>query len=73
VEDLTEAFMLLDTHYGDICTVLPRLRAKLDKLPSLAEKEEDENKNIQAILNYWKTSRNNGMEERAIDVFFIQE
>ena len=65
--------MVLDTHYGDIRTVLPRLRAKLDKLQSLPEKEEDENKNIQAILNYWKTSRNHGMEERAIDVFFIQE
>ena len=31
VEDLQEAFMVLDTHYG----------AKLDKLPSLPEKEED--------------------------------
>ena len=64
---------MLDTHYGDIRTVLPRLRAKLDKLPSHPVKETDENRNIQQILNYWKTARNHGIEERAVDVFFIQE
>ena len=73
VEDLAEAFSVLDTHFGDVRTVLPRLRMKLDKLPSLPHQEEEENKNIQGILNHWKTARNHDIEERMIDVFFIQE
>ena len=73
VDSIEEAFSVLDTHYGDIRIVLPRLRAKLDKLPSHPIKETDENRNIQQILNYWKTARNHGIEERAVDVFFIQE
>ena len=73
VDDLDEAFSVLDTHYSDIRTVLPRLRVKLDKLPSHPEREEDENKNIQHILNYWKNARNHGIEERAVNVYFIQE
>ena len=73
VEDLAEAFSVLDTHFGDVRTVLPRLRMKLDKLPSLPNQEEEENRNIQAILNYWKTAQNHDIEERMIDIFFIQE
>ena len=68
VDDLDEAFQVLDTHHGDIHTVLPRLRAKLDKLPSHPEREEDEKRNIQFILNYRKTAKNHGIEERAVDV-----
>ena len=49
------------------------MRVKLDKLPSHPEREEDENKNIQHILNYWKNARNHGIEERAVNVYFIQE
>ena len=64
---------MLDTHFGDVRTVLPHLRMKLDKLPSLPNQEEEENKNIQGILNYCKTARNHDIEERMIDVFFIQE
>ena len=60
VDDLDEAFSVLDTHYGDIRTVLPRLRVKLDKPPRHPEREEDKTKNIQHILNYWKTGRNHG-------------
>ena len=56
VEDLAEAFSVLDTHFGDVRTVLPCLRMKLDKLPSLPNQEEEENKNIQGILNYWKNA-----------------
>ena len=65
---INEAFSVLDTHFGDIRTVLPRLRAKLDKFPSHPEKKVEENKNIQHILNYWKTARNHGIEENAVDV-----
>ena len=46
VEDLAEAFSVLDTHFGDVRTFLPRLRMKLDQLPSLPNQEEEENKNI---------------------------
>ena len=46
VDSIEEAFSVLDTYFGDIRTVLPRLRAKLDKLPSHPDKEVDENKNI---------------------------
>ena len=63
VDSIEEAFSVLDTHYGDIRTVLPRLRAKLDKLPSHPVKETDENRNIKQILNYWKTAQNHGIEE----------
>ena len=41
VDSIEEAFSVLDNHYGDIWTVLHRLRAKLDKT--------DESKNIQQI------------------------
>ena len=43
VDSIEEAFSVLDTHFGDIRTVLPGLRAKLDKLPSHPEREDDEN------------------------------
>ena len=49
-----EAFSVLDAHFGDIKTVLPRLRGKLDKLPNFPEKEEIENSNIQHILSTTK-------------------
>ena len=72
VDSKEEAFEVLNTHFGDIRTVLPRLRVKLDKLPSFPEKEEIENSNIQSILNYYKTARNHGMHESAINYDFIQ-
>jgi hypothetical protein len=71
VDSKEEAFEVLNTHFGDIKTVLPRLRVKKDKLPSLPEKDEIENVNIQAILNYYKTARNHGMHESAINFDFI--
>ena len=38
VDSISEAFSVLDTHFGYIRTVLPRLRAKLNKLPSHPER-----------------------------------
>ena len=73
MDSLAEACSVLDTHYGDIRTVLPRPRSKLDKLPSHPEQEEDENQNVQHILNNWKTARNHGIEELAVDVYFLKE
>ena len=43
LDSIAEAFSVLDTLFGDTRTVLPRLRAKLDNLPSHPEREEDEN------------------------------
>ena len=60
MEDLAETFSVLDTHFRDVRTVL---RMKLYKLPSLPNQEEEENRNIQSILNYWKTARNHNIEE----------
>jgi hypothetical protein len=67
VDSIKEASEVLNTHFGDIKTMLPRLRVKLDKFPSFPEKEDIENSNIQAILNYYKTARNYHIQERAID------
>ena len=73
VDSLEEAFQVLDTHYGDIRTVMPRLRAKLDKMPSYPENEEVENKNIQALLTYWQTAKKHNVEKSFVDSYFIQE
>ena len=51
VDSIEDAFSVLETYYGNIRTVLPRLRAKLDKLPSNPVKETGETRNIQQILN----------------------
>ena len=45
----------------------------MNNIPSHLEREEDENQNIQHILDYWKTARNHGIEEKAVNVYFIQE
>ena len=71
VEDLDECWEVLGTHYGDIKTVLPWLREKLDKLPHLPQKSEVENTNIQALLNYWKTAKAHTKEE-SINYDYIQ-
>ena len=47
VEDLAEAFAVLNRHYGDLRTVLPRMKQKLSLLGNYPKNEEDENKNIQ--------------------------
>ena len=41
-DDKTEAFAVLDLHFGDIRTVLPRMRMKLDKLTNFPETEEEQ-------------------------------
>ena len=60
MKSVAEAFNTLDYHYGDIQTVLPRLKQKLDALPAFPG---DENKNIMSLLNYFKTARNNSVAE----------
>ena len=57
VDDKAEALEVLDLHFGDIQTVLPRLRMKLDKLKDFPESEEEQVKNMQSLLNYYKTAK----------------
>ena len=42
VEDKNEAFQVLDMHFGDVRTILPRLKEKLDKLNDFPETEEQD-------------------------------
>ena len=63
---------MLDLHFGDIRTVLPRMRMKLDKLTNFPETEEEQVKNMQCILNYYKTAKQHGLQEIAINFDFIQ-
>ena len=39
VDDKAEALAVLDLHFGDIRTVLPRLKMKLDKLVDFPDSE----------------------------------
>ena len=72
VEDKEEAWAVLDLHYGDIDTVLPRIRAKLNKLPDFPVSEADQVSNYQAILNYYKVAKQHQRHETSINFDFIQ-
>ena len=54
VEDLEEAFEVLDSHYGDIRTIIPRMKKQINLLGNYPKNKKDENKNIQKILNFYK-------------------
>merc|ERR1711940_274474 len=46
---------------------------KLDKLPNFPDSEESQEKNIQAIINYHKLSKQHGLQDTAINFDFIME
>ena len=49
VVDKNEAFKVLDMHFGDIRTILPRLKVKLDKLNDFPETEAEQVDNVQCL------------------------
>jgi hypothetical protein len=48
------------------------MRRKLDKLTNFPETEEEQVKNMQSILNYYKTAKQHDLQESAINFDFIQ-
>ena len=72
VDDKAEALAVLDLHFGDIRTVLPRLKMKLDKLMDFPDSEEGQVKNMQSLINYYKISKQHDLQDTAINFDFIQ-
>ena len=73
VDDKAEALAVLDLHFDDIHTVLPRLKMKLDKLVDFPDSEEGQVKNMQSLINYYKISKQHDLQETAINFDFIQK
>ena len=63
---------MLDMHFDDLRTILPRLKAKLDKLNDFPETEAEQVDNVQGLLNSYKTAKQHGLHESEIGYTFIQ-
>ena len=57
VESKTEAFSVLDMHFGVIENVLPRLQQKLDKLVNYPDSKQEQVSNMQVILNFYRSAK----------------
>ena len=73
VEDKNECFQVLDMHFGNIRTTLPRLREKLNKLRDHPESKSEQVDNVQCLLNYYKTAKQHNLHESEINFSFIQD
>ena len=73
VEDIQEAFQILDVHYGSIRTIIPKLKRQLNAMRNFPKNKEEENGNIQKILNFWKTMKSHKKEDSIINFEFITE
>ena len=71
VRDKAHAFKVLDSKYGDILMVFPRIKADLEALKDLPTSMLEESANIQEIINVTQTLEKYGKKE-AIDSGFIQ-
>ena len=52
VEDIEEAFEILDIHFGDIRNIIPKLKRQMNAMKNFPKKRQEENSNIQKILNF---------------------
>ena len=73
VEDIQEAFQILDVHYGSIRTIIPKLKRQLSTMKNFPKNKEEENTNIQKLLNFYKMMKSHKKEESIINYKFITE
>ena len=71
MRDITHAFKVLDSKYGDISLVFPRIKAELESLKDLPTSMMEESANIQEIINVTQALEKYGKKE-AIDSVCIQ-
>ena len=73
VEDVAEAFQILDVHYGSIRTIIPKLKKQLNAMKNFPKNREEENSNVQKLLNLYKTMKSHKKENEIINFEFITE